>query len=323
MAKHLSDPGNRTVDASRESSPHRHRGDAFGSSGRRLTTADGRVIVVARYAGYCYGVQRALRLALEASENVDDTISTLGPLIHNPAVVEDLARRGVRAVESPQEVDGGTVLVRTHGVPPAVVETARARGLRVIDATCPFVTVAQRKAAALAQDGYIVVILGERDHPEVAGITACAGTEALVVEEAGELDPDEVTDRRVGIVVQTTQTYAALAALAAAVAPLARETLVYNTICEATEQRQEAAREMARQVDCVVVVGGRNSANTRRLASLCREIQPRTRHLERASELSPGWVAGCQTVGITAGASTPEEEIEATVAAIAAVPLDR
>jgi 4-hydroxy-3-methylbut-2-enyl diphosphate reductase len=311
------------MDGSHESSPQPRRGDAHGPPGRRLTTADGRTIVVARFAGYCYGVQRALRLALEASENADETIATLGPIIHNPAVVEDLARRGVCAVDSPEDVAGGTVLVRTHGVPPEVVDAARARGLRVIDATCPFVTVAQRKAAALAQAGYVVVILGERDHPEVAGITACAGKEALVIEEAGELDPGEVADRRVGIVVQTTQTYAALSALAAAIAPLARETLVYNTICEATEQRQEAAREMARQVDCVLVVGGRNSANTRRLASLCREIQPRTQHLERASELAPEWVAGCRTVGVTAGASTPEEEIEATVAAVAALPLDR
>jgi 4-hydroxy-3-methylbut-2-enyl diphosphate reductase len=285
-------------------------------------TPDGRRIVVARYAGYCYGVQRALRLALKASKDVEGTIATIGPLIHNPAVVEDLARRGVQAVESPDEVAGGTVLVRTHGVPPEVVEAARMRGLQVIDATCPFVTVAQRKAAALAQAGYVVVILGERDHPEVAGIKACGGEDPVVVEDAAELAPDAVADRRVGIVVQTTQTYAALAGLVAAVAPLARETLVYNTICEATEQRQEAAREMAREVDCVLVVGGRNSANTRRLATLCREIQPRTRHLERASELSPEWVAGCRTVGVTAGASTPEEEIEATVAAVAALPLE-
>jgi 4-hydroxy-3-methylbut-2-en-1-yl diphosphate reductase len=303
--------------------PPRSGLEAGGAPGRRLSTPSGRTIVVARHAGYCYGVQRALRLALEAADSVQGPIATLGPIIHNPAVVEELAARGVQAVETPNDVEGGTVLVRTHGVPPEVVDAARVRGLRVIDATCPFVTVAQRKAAALSQAGYVVLILGEREHPEVAGIKACGGPEAVVVEELAEVDQGMIAGKRVGIVVQTTQTYAALSALAAAVAPLARETLVYNTICEATEQRQEAAREMAREVDCVLVVGGRNSANTRRLASLCREIQPRTFHLERAAELVPEWLAGCGTVGVTAGASTPEEEIEATLAAVAALPLER
>jgi len=291
--------------------------------GRVVDTPSGRRIVVARHAGYCYGVQRALRMALEAADSVQGPIATLGPLIHNPGVVEDLAARGVRAVESLDDVEGGTVLVRTHGVPPDIVTDARDRGMQVIDATCPFVTVAQRKAAALCQEGYVVLILGERDHPEVAGIKACGGPEALVVERASELAQDVIADKRVGVVVQTTQTYAALSALAAAVAPLARETLVYNTICEATQQRQKAACDMAREVDCVLVVGGRNSANTRRLASLCREIQPRTFHLERAAEVEPSWMAGCRTIGVTAGASTPEEEIEAAVMAVASLPFAR
>jgi 4-hydroxy-3-methylbut-2-enyl diphosphate reductase len=303
--------------------PQARRREAGGAPGRRLSAPEGRTIVVARHAGYCYGVQRALRLALEAADSVEGPIATLGPIIHNPAVVEDLAARGVRAVETPQDMESGTVLVRTHGVPPEVVAAARDRGLQVIDATCPFVTVAQRKAADLSQAGYVVLILGEREHPEVTGIKACGGPHAVVVEEPAGIDPDVVSDKRVGVVVQTTQTYAALSALVAAVAPLARETLVYNTICEATEQRQEAAREMAREVDCVLVVGGRNSANTRRLASLCREIQPRTFHVERAAELDAEWIAHCRTVGVTAGASTPEEEIEATLAAVAALPLER
>jgi 4-hydroxy-3-methylbut-2-enyl diphosphate reductase len=308
--------------AGREEGSEGQRRAARDAPARRVSTPDGRTVIVARHAGYCYGVQRALRLALEAVDHVEGPIATLGPIIHNPAVVEDLAGRGVQAVDSLDEAKGGTVLVRTHGVPPQVVDAARGRGLQVIDATCPFVTVAQRKAAALAQAGYVVLILGEREHPEVAGIKACGGPDALVVEQAAELDSGYVVNQRVGIVVQTTQTYAALSALVAMVSPLARETLVYNTICEATEQRQEAAREMAREVDCLLVVGGRNSANTRRLASLCREIQPRTFHVERAAELQPEWIARCRTVGITAGASTPEEEIEATLAAVAALPLE-
>ncbi len=273
-------------------------------------------IVVAPYAGYCYGVERALRLAQEASGEVPAPIHTLGPIIHNPSVVERLAQRGIEAVESLDAIAEGSVIIRTHGVPPGVVAEARRRGLEVIDATCPFVTVAQRKASELQEKGYVPVILGERDHPEVVGLTACAGEKAIVVEDAGELAAGAVRGRRVGVVVQTTQTRENLSRLAATLAPLARELLVFNTICDATEKRQAAARELAATVDAMVVVGGRNSANTTRLASLCRELQPRTWHIERAAELEREWLAGLRRIGVAAGASTPEEEIEAAVARI-------
>jgi len=273
-------------------------------------------IVVAPYAGYCYGVERALRLAQEASGAVPTPIHTLGPIIHNPSVVERLAQQGIDAVDSLDAIAKGSVIIRTHGVPPGVVAEARRRGLEVIDATCPFVTVAQRKASELQEKGYVPVILGERDHPEVIGLTACAGEKAIVVEDAGELALGAVRGRRVGVVVQTTQTRENLSRVAAALAPLARELLVFNTICDATEKRQAAARELAATVDAMVVVGGRNSANTTRLASLCRELQPRTWHIEHAAELQGEWLAGRLRIGVAAGASTPEEEIEATVARI-------
>ena len=273
-------------------------------------------IVVAPYAGYCYGVERALRMAQEASGEVPTPIHTLGPLIHNPSVVERLAQQGIEAVDGLDDVSEGSVIIRTHGVPPGVVAEARRRGLQVIDATCPFVTVAQRKASELRDQGYVPVILGERDHPEVVGLADCAGEKAVVVEDAAELAAGPVRGRRVGVVVQTTQTRENLAQLAATLAPLARELLVHNTICDATEKRQAAARELAKTVDAMVVVGGRNSANTTRLASLCRELQPRTWHIEDATEIDRGWLTGLRRIGVAAGASTPEEEIEATVARI-------
>jgi len=280
---------------------------------QRRLSAGPLTIVVARSAGYCYGVERALQITTEAPGKYPAPIATLGPLIHNPAVVEKLGRQGVKVVESVQEAAGGTVVVRTHGVAPQVIEEARQRGLTVVDATCPFVTVAQKKASALSLAGYVVLILGEHDHPEVAGLTACAGEGAVVVEDPDVLDTAALRDKRVGVVVQTTQSRERLGQLLRVLAPLARETLVYNTICEATEQRQEAAREVASEVDTVLVVGGRNSANTRRLAALCREIQPRTYHVERAGEIKSEWFAGAVMVGITAGASTPDEEIDAAV----------
>jgi len=285
-------------------------GTARGAAGARPE------ILLARHAGYCYGVERALRLTDEAVRSAEGPVATLGPIIHNPTVVRRFEERGARMVEEIGDLARGTLVVRTHGVPPEAVAEARRRGLNVVDATCPFVAVAQRKAAELRESGYLVVILGERDHPEVVGLQGFAGPEAVVVEDAAGLRPALVRGGRVGVVVQTTQSREHLAGLVAALVPLARETLVFNTICDATEKRQSAAGELARGVDVVVVVGGRNSANTARLAQLCREIQPRTHHIETAAELRPEWVRGSRRVGVTAGASTPEDEIEATIRAL-------
>ncbi len=280
---------------------------------RSVIRPDGVEIVVAGSAGYCYGVERALGITGAALEGARKPVDSLGPIIHNPSVVGQLRRQGVEVVETVAAARGGTLIVRTHGVAPDVLAAAEERGLELIDATCPFVAVAQRKAAALREAGYVVVILGERDHPEVAGLAGFAGPGAVVVEDADELPQEALRGRRVGVVVQTTQTRANLASVAAALAPLTRELLVHNTICDATEKRQSAARELAARVDVVVVVGGRNSANTARLAQLCRAIQARTHHVESAAELQAEWFAGARRIGVTAGASTPDVEIEATI----------
>ena len=268
-------------------------------------------VVVSPYAGYCFGVERALRMAEDAGVELAQPIYTLGPLIHNPAVVARLSEQGIAAIDDLAQAARGTVIVRTHGVDPEVIAAAEARGLKVIDATCPFVTVAHLKADRLRRQGYTPVILGERDHPEVVGLVAWAGPTAVVVEDADELSLDDLSGQRVGVVVQTTQTRDNLARLAARLAPVTRETLIFNTICDATGNRQAAAQELAAGVDVVIVVGGRNSANTTRLAGLCRGIQPRTRHVETAAELEKAWFAGARRVGVTAGASTPVDEIDA------------
>jgi 4-hydroxy-3-methylbut-2-enyl diphosphate reductase len=299
------------------SDPSRDRAAAEADERRaapRVVDADGCAIVIARHAGYCYGVERALRLTEDALASADRPVATLGPIIHNPSVVAALAARGADVVDRVSDAVGGALVVRTHGVAPEVVEEARGRRLKVIDATCPFVAVAQRKARALHEAGYTVVILGELDHPEVVGLQGFAGGEAIVVEDPGEVPLGRLRGRKVGVVVQTTQAHDALARLVASLAPNVRELLVYNTVCDATEKRQSAACELAAQVDVVIVVGGRNSANTMRLAQLCRGIEARTHHIESATELRAEWVRGARRVGVTAGASTPDDEIEATVA---------
>ena len=261
-------------------------------------------------AGFCWGVERALEIARKAAAESAGPIRTLGPLIHNPGVIGDLQRRGIQVISDADTVLDGTVILRSHGVPKEVKQRLCAAGLEVVDATCRFVTSAQKKAAGLKSAGYLVIILGERDHPEVAGLLSYAGEGSLVAETPADL-PEKLPNPRVGVVVQTTQSPERLSELVAYLAPRARELLVHNTICSATQQRQTAAIAMAREVDVVVVVGGRDSGNTRRLAQLCAAEQPRTYHVEAAEEIDPDWLRDARVVGITAGASTPPEQIAA------------
>jgi 4-hydroxy-3-methylbut-2-enyl diphosphate reductase len=271
------------------------------------------IVRISDYAGFCWGVERALDMTYRAADEAPAPVNTLGPLIHNPSVIADLKTRGVGAVSDVAETRGGTVILRSHGVPRETRELLTKSDLTVLDATCPFVTSAQEKAALLSDEGYLVIILGERDHPEVLGLRSYAGQDSLVVESPVDL-PAKLPSKRVGVVVQTTQSQERLAELVAGLAPRTRELLVHNTICSATEQRQGAAKAMASEVDAVVVVGGKESGNTRRLAELCAAKQPRTHHVESADEIDPAWFRGLRSVGVTAGASTPPGQIEAVVA---------
>lgn len=276
-------------------------------------------VVVARHAGVCYGVERALRMAREAADE-NGEVATLGPLIHNPQAVAALTERGVAVAGALDEIASGTVVIRSHGVDPAVISEAESRGLAVVDATCPFVRAAHTCAAELAAAGYAVVIVGESDHPEVEGIVAHAGGEAVIVERASDL-PARVP-RRVGVVVQTTQQIATLREVVEDLLPRVNELRVCNTICSATAKRQASAAELAEEVDVIVVVGGRNSGNTTRLAEICRSRNPRTHHVETAEELRAEWFAGASVAGVTAGASTPDEQIRGVIAAIQSIAAD-
>jgi 4-hydroxy-3-methylbut-2-enyl diphosphate reductase len=307
-------------------------------------------IIRSRYAGACYGVERALLLVdvaagaadvdeasgttepasntTEPTSNTtepasgttkpasqaparppkDISVHTLGPLIHNPQVVSELRERGVAEAHSLAEVDEGILVIRSHGVAPAVIDEARQKGLQVVDATCPHVSKAHRAAHQLREKGYLVMVVGELGHPEVEGIRAYAGDGAIVVQDPSDL-PDKLTSDKIGIVVQTTQAPSVLDEIVAALRKRGISPLVRNTICFATRQRQEAATELAKTADVMLVVGGRNSGNTTRLAQLCQAACPRTYHIESEAELEPVWFEGAEIVGITAGASTPENQI--------------
>ena len=255
-------------------------------------------IEVARYAGVCYGVERALGMAEKAADEARKPVNTLGPLIHNPLVVNDLESIGVGTASSVSEVEEGTLIIRAHGVVPSVVEDARTRGLDVLDATCPYVKKVHNAAERL--------VCG---HPEVEGIMGHAGDDAHVVSVPGDLDAIDLS-RKVGVVVQTTQTPGALADVVAELSKRTMDLRVINTICSATQERQDSAAELARRVDAMIVVGGKNSGNTRRLSEICTAACPKTHHIEDASEIEAAWFDGVSHIGVTAGASTPASHIE-------------
>jgi 4-hydroxy-3-methylbut-2-enyl diphosphate reductase len=270
-------------------------------------------IIVADNAGFCFGVKRALDLVARAADDRPRAVYTLGALIHNPQEIARLEARGIHQADSLDEVKAGAIVLSAHGVDPDVEQAARGRGLEVIDATCPFVKRAHDHILALSREGYAIVILGDRGHREVEGLAARAGGKAEIVSSVEEAERLPFR-RRCGLVVQTTQRPEALRAVAGVLAERCRELRVFNTICEATVKRQQSARELAERVDVMIVVGGRNSANTQRLAEICAATGTPTHHVETAAEVSADWVWGARRVGVTAGASTPAWIVDEVVA---------
>ncbi|MGQ9782441.1 MAG: 4-hydroxy-3-methylbut-2-enyl diphosphate reductase [Armatimonadota bacterium] len=266
-------------------------------------------VIVAEKAGVCYGVRRALEI-VSSELRKGYKIATLGPLIHNPQAVKRLEAQGVRVARDLNELDGGTVIMPSHGVPLEVRLVAQEAGLRVVDATCPFVAKVHRVAKKLADSGYMVVVVGDPGHSEVKGIVSAAGNNALVISAVTEVDKYNLSGKKVGVVSQTTQTPEHFGAIVGKIAEVAAEVVAHNTICYATHDRQSAARDLAPRVDAMFVVGGRNSANTNRLAEICRESGVPTYHIETANEIDERAVKNCKVVGLTAGASTPDWVIE-------------
>jgi 4-hydroxy-3-methylbut-2-enyl diphosphate reductase len=260
-------------------------------------------ILVAKSAGFCFGVKRAINLAFSTAKK-KGKVSSLGPIIHNPQVVERLKLSGVQVKESLEEIEGGTVILRSHGVSPEVKKKVKSRGLEIVDATCPFVMRSQEFVRRLAEEGYFILIVGDRRHPEVQGIMGQAKRRVLVIDSPEGLKGLK-RKKRIGVVTQTTQTLANLREIVYHVLEKTQEVRVLNSICSATAQRQLESRELAEKVDCMLVVGGYNSSNTNKLAEICQRVNPHTHHIEEAGELSPSWFKGAKSVGLTGGASTP------------------
>jgi 4-hydroxy-3-methylbut-2-enyl diphosphate reductase len=276
-------------------------------------------ILVAKSSGFCFGVKRAIKIAdkCASSAPVGD-IFTLGPIIHNPQVVKRLEESNVFAKKSLDDIDSGTVIIRSHGVKLEEYNEAKGKGLGIVDATCPFVKKAQDLVSRLTGEGYDVIVVGEKDHPEVKGLISYGNKQVRVVSGLMEL-ADMPRVKRLGIVAQTTLPMEKLEDVVRFCLHKATEIKVFNTICNATSTRQAESAALAKQVDVMVVVGGKNSANTRRLAEVCLAIQPKTYHIEVASELDPAWFIGAKSTGITSGASTPDWLINEVVERISSM----
>ena len=263
-------------------------------------------IIIAPHSGFCFGVRMAIQKGEELIRAGEGPVATLGPLIHNPQEVSRLDKLGIHSRERFEDICESKVLIRTHGVAPEVYEEAKRRALEIFDCTCPFVSKVQKIAYEHSKQGYRVLILGNKDHPEVEGILGWSDGKGTAFFDVAELAQLELSGEKICLVSQTTENVEKFEEAAKWLEGITEDLVVFNTICSATRERQSSALELAKQVELMLVVGGLNSANTQKLADLCRQNGTPTEHIESVNEMDMNWFKGLKRVGITAGASTPD-----------------
>lgn len=281
-------------------------------------------ILLAESAGFCFGVERAIDLAYETASHQNGhsrRIATLGPLIHNPEVVSSLEERGIHSMENLEQAASqgvDTLIFRSHGVTAEAEEKAKELGLKTVDATCPYVLTSQRYAVSAAKRGQWVVIVGNPSHPEILGIVSRAALYTDKIRVIARLEEVEQIPAGldVAILAQTTFPPSLYDQIVETLEKKSSSMKVYHTICSATEERQRDSAKLAELSDCVIVIGGRNSANTAKLVDICKKIQSRTYSIETAPELCSEWFLGSEKIGVTAGASTPRSTIEEVIARV-------
>jgi 4-hydroxy-3-methylbut-2-en-1-yl diphosphate reductase len=266
-------------------------------------------IIRAEHLGMCFGVRDAIALALETAGH--EPLTILGDLVHNETVLAELRARGIRIEQQPAKVDTQTVMVTAHGASERALNEARARGLNVLEATCPLVHVAHRTLAKLVDEGFHPVVIGKRDHVEVRGMTEDLDEYDVVLDEE---DLEKVQERpRFGVIAQTTQPIERVRQLVQLICQQfpKSEVRFIDTVCQPTKQRQSAAVELSRKCDVVVVIGGKHSNNTHELVKTCLKFCSRVHHVRMGDDLRAEWFRADDTVGITAGTSTPDSVIDA------------
>jgi len=274
-------------------------------------------IKLAKRVGFCFGVKRAIDIAEDVIRQKKRAYS-LGSLIHNKQVVEALSNRGLKVIDDIGIVKLGCIVISSHGISPKKSDEIRRRSLQLIDTTCPFVRNAQDMAKHLSEAGYSIIIVGDANHPEVKALVDFAGKNVSVVKDARGIKELGIKNKgRVGVLSQTTQAMDNfLAVVRAVIAAKPGYLRVFNTICRDAEDRQKAARDLAREVEVMLIVGGRNSANTKRLLSVCKKILKNSYLIETCKDLNGAWFKKAVTVGITSGASTPDWIVKSVAEAV-------
>jgi len=266
----------------------------------------------AKKLGLCFGVRRAIKLLKEAADKYGE-IETLGPLAHNRLLVEALAKLGVKPINNLDHAQGKILAITTHGASPSLLSEIKSRHIRIIDTTCPIVRKAQNVAKELAGAGFNVFIFGDANHSEVKGLLGWSGDKGIAALDMKPIYSSEKSPSRLGIISQTTQTQSAFTDFAkqliGVIGPNIEEIRIVNTLCKITQGQQEAAVRLARSSQLMIVIGGINSANARHLVEICSPLVE-THLVETADEVNTSWLVGKHHVGITAGASTPDEAVE-------------
>jgi len=272
-----------------------------------------RKVKVAKSAGFCFGVKRAIDMVYEEAAK-GGKVYTLGPVIHNEQVVSDLESKGVKVVDNIESLDAGqdtTVIIRSHGVPEEIINRLKEKNIRIVDATCPFVSKIHHIVKEKYNEGYHIVVIGNAKHPEVEGVCGWCGNSADVigsVEEAGKYS--NYKDKKLCVVSQTTFNYKKFQDIVDILVKKSYDIVVMNTICNATEERQTEAGTIARQSDAMLVIGGKHSSNTQKLFEICKRVCPDTYFIQTLDDLDLKKLQSFRSVGITAGASTPNNIIK-------------
>ncbi len=274
-------------------------------------------IVVAKNSGFCFGVKRAMKIIDDLEKfSKEKPLYTLGPIIHNPQVVDSLKEKGIFPLEDVSKVKKGSLILRTHGVEKKLLDKIKRKNIKYIDATCPFVANAHNYVKKLFKEGYLVVIFGEKDHPEILAINSQIDNKGIVVEKKEDVKKIfNLKDRKIGVISQTTQSLEKFKEIVCELMDNFKEIYVVNTICNATSLRQNSAVEVAKKVDLMLVIGGKNSGNTKRLFQICYALNKNTFHIETYKEIESfkEKVLKSKRVGLVAGASTPDWIIDEVV----------
>ena len=273
-------------------------------------------VIRAKTAGFCFGVKRAVDTVYEQLEKTSEstTIYTYGPIIHNEEVVKDMKQKGVIVLQSEAELDAlteGTVIIRSHGVEKAIYDKLNAKGIKIVDATCPFVKKIHNIVQKESTNGNYIIIVGNPQHPEVEGIRGWAGIKAVVVQTKEDIDKLIIPENeKVCVVSQTTFNYNKFKELVEIILKKSYDVSVLNTICNATKERQTEAQHIAEEVDAMIVIGDKHSSNTQKLFEICKNACKDTYYIQTLDDLDMNQLGSVETVGITAGASTPNNIIE-------------